>query len=194
VALSRTISFCREEKQRPQWQTNPSIGIVETPDYGGSTDPESITSVPVQRPRIDRFHSDDEKKRQSGGTKRRKKSLGKPNIGELGSGCITRRRRQSSRANGNQNIHFRSSDDDTESRTGLLRWSTLPYPYGRKPSWPPRYYTIAGRPSHPSWKVIDSQITELILGSAVRRNARRAGKQKEMRSARYTCLASGKKC
>lgn len=37
------------------------------------------------------------------------------------------------------------------------------YPYGRKPVWPIRSYSMAGRRLEPTWKVIDDHITQIIL-------------------------------
>lgn len=51
------------------------------------------------------------------------------------------------------------------TRDLYIRAIPLPYPYGRKPYWPPQYHTNFGRPIRPPWKVVDTQITELVLNS-----------------------------
>ena len=37
------------------------------------------------------------------------------------------------------------------------------YPYGNKPEWPVSYNTRVGRPSRPTWKLVDSRITDMML-------------------------------
>ena len=41
--------------------------------------------------------------------------------------------------------------------------SLMPYPYGQRPKWPASCHTRSGRPSRPTWKLIDGWMTNVIL-------------------------------
>lgn len=60
-----------------------------------------------------------------------------------------------------------SSDSIISKRRRPLNRTTVEslmhYPYGQKPKWPASYHTRAGRPSRPTWKLIDGWMTNVML-------------------------------
>lgn len=170
VVLSQTIVRRREEQQRSHpWHSTPptTAGVegIECPDDVGTLDVDATVSHSVQISRREQLYNRAKREMKRAETRSRHKTRSSKRERALPAPAhMSSQRRRNRRYKRGQPVHCLGQISNSNPCIDLPQSLMFHYPYGRKPSWPPLYYTRFGRPSQPSWKLIDTEVTDLLLG------------------------------